>query len=245
MKSLTVLASILALLCLLGTVVGVRGMRGQWLLVVYLSAQLAFTVTCWLEERRLTELKKLVEAGMQPIAHPHYRQIYAIMAILPLATALLLVFRWLSFLNFDAAATAVCVAIVVPCGMSTAIASYQHDAGTHMHLVIASVFAACGMASLVCALGVRSHAEMSATLMVSAFWLLQALYLYGIPAKSINPNLAWIANYGWFGPVSAIVIFSLLAWKLSRGQFEGSRETFHLALQHVQHTAGTLRSMVR
>lgn len=233
MINLAVFASLAALLWLMAEIVGLRGLRGQWLLLSYLVAQFGFTALSWLGSYRFAT------------SLPEYRMIYGLSAILPIATALLLVIRWMSFLNFDSALTAICCAIVLPCGASTALLSYEHTPAVHLHMVIASAFCAFGLVSIFAALGAKNLAETNVVLLLALFWLVEAAYLYGMAASAVNINLAWVPQYAWFAPVAAIVIFSLLAWKLSRGQFEGSRESFHMALQHVHDAAVSVRSMVR
>lgn len=233
MRNLAVFASLAALLWLMAEIVGLRGLRGQWLLLSYLVAQFGFTALSWLGSHRFAT------------SLPEYRLIYAISALLPIATALLLVIRWMAFLNFDSALTAICCAIVLPCGASTALLSYERTPAVHLHMVIASAFCAFGLVSVFAALGAKNPGETNVVLLLALFWLVEAAYLYGMVASTVNLNLAWVPRYAWFAPVAAIVIFSLLAWKLSRGQFEGSRETFHVALQHAHEAAVTVRSMVR
>jgi hypothetical protein len=209
MKTLPVFAATIAALWLLGAVARMRGLRSHGTLAAYLAAQVAYLALCWISESRDGAGSSL------------YRTIYALSSLAPIALAAALCAEWS---GARGAVMGGAFGIVVSLTLGE-----QARPELWLHLALAATVTMMGIWALFGVVGAKSPEDTNITLLLGLFWLLNGAYLYGLVASTVNMNLSWVPTRT-FAPVTVIVIFSWLAWKLSGGaQMEAGIESAAIA----------------
>ncbi|HEV2521072.1 MAG TPA: hypothetical protein VGT24_01715 [Candidatus Acidoferrales bacterium] len=220
MKSLPTFLSMVVLLWLLAVMMPLSRIRGHWLIVVFLVAQFAFTMLCFMAVQRV---------GADSAS---YRVIFPIAAFMAMAASLGVAFSWASELGLGNALLAIFVSACVPIA-SAAIVSDSAGERSHFYLGCGALFIFPGMLSLLTIVLPHSHADTVTRLGLSLFWILIGVYFYAAAASMGNSNLEWAPQHPWIPSLIAILVFGLLAFSLSRAQRETAQQAVYADVAEV------------
>lgn len=210
MKSLPTFFSMVVLLWLLAVMVPLNRIRGHWLIVVFLVAQFAFTMLCFMAIQRVGADSSV------------YRIIFLIAAFTAVGASLCVAFTWACELGLGNALLAIFASACVPIA-SAAIISESAGQRSHFYLGCGALFVFPGMLSLLTVALPHSHADTVTRIGLSLFWILIGVYFYAAAASLSNSNLAWVPQRSWIPSLIAILVCGLLAFSLGKVQRETAR----------------------
>ena len=214
MKSLPTFLSMVVLLWLLATVVPLQRIRGHWMLVVFLAAQFAFTSLCFMS---------LQKVGRDSDT---YHFIFAGAMCAAVAAALVLSLTWAAEMGFGVGLLALLTSFMAPLGASCVVFSYSGSKSA-LYIIGGSLFLFPAMLALLSSVLPVSPSDTMVRLCVGIFWMLIAAYFYATGASLSNANLQAAPRAAWIPSLVAILCFGVLAYSLSRAQYETSRAALH------------------
>ena len=210
MKSLPTFFSMVVLLWLLAVIVPLNRIRGHWLIVVFLVAQFAFTMLCFMAIQRI---------GADSMV---YRIIFLISAFTSVGASLAVAFSWAWELGLGNGLLAVFVSACVPIASAAILSDYAGER-SHFYLGCGALFLFPGMLSLLTVALPHSHVDTLVRVGLAVFWMAIGAYFYTAAASLSNSNLAWIPSKSWLPSLIAILCFGILAFNLNKLQLETSR----------------------
>lgn len=216
MKSLSTFLSIAALLSLIAVVVPLNRMRGHWLMLVFLAAQLAFVLLAFMA---LQKIERNV---------PAYQKLFAVAALLSIAASWILAFDWMAELPSFSIELGAITSLACSFGAVLFLLTSVENPAARFYTLLGGAFLFPGLLTLLAVVNEISAADTMARSALAAFWILNGLYLFAAAASLKNANLSVLPRTAWIPSVIAVVCFGLLALGLSRAQMETNRAALHV-----------------
>jgi hypothetical protein len=217
MRHLLVLATLIVLVVLVGSLLRMPAKRVPWLVIGYFAAHAVYVLAGWWVLQRFA------------VESPEYFRVYAWGSVPALAMAIAVALRY-SLEDGPAAAAVMSgvFAATVCIGLAERVMDARNldslPAVIVWHFVTTAVFLACGMATFLSLAAPTGDIETATKLALAGFWLAFGAYEVAYAIAHLNPHMSWVVRQAWVPPFVALAAFLWLAVKLHGGHAELARQ---------------------